>query len=132
MDAEELLVDARLVVEPFEVAGGDQGEEVAVATLIGRQEDQVVGLGQPDVVALVLVVRGSEIHFAAENRLHPVLLRGEEEIDRAEQVAMVGHRHRWHAQLRRLRTHLPHLHRPVEERVLGVAVEMDEGRAHGD
>ena len=39
---EKVLVDARLVVEAVEVAGGDQLDQVAVALLVFAQQDQVV------------------------------------------------------------------------------------------
>ncbi len=39
---EQVLIDARLVVEAFEIAGGDQVDEVAVAFLVFAEQDQVV------------------------------------------------------------------------------------------
>ncbi len=52
---EEVLIDARLVVEAVEVAGGDEVDEVAIALLVFAKQHQVVvaiGLVR-DVVALL-------------------------------------------------------------------------------
>src|SRR5450755_336884 len=39
---EQIPIDARLIVEPFEEAGGDQVDEVAIAFLSFAEEDQMV------------------------------------------------------------------------------------------
>ena len=39
---QQFMVDARLVIEPIEVAGGDQLDQVLVAGLVFAQEDEVV------------------------------------------------------------------------------------------
>ena len=41
MFGQNLLVDARLVVEPFLIGGGEQAAEVAIAVAILREQDQM-------------------------------------------------------------------------------------------
>ena len=66
------------------------------------------------------------VQFAADDRLDPGFLGFEVELDRAEQVAVVGHRDRRHLERAGLADEAVDLIRPVEEAVLGVDVKVDE------
>ena len=61
----------------------------------------------------------------------PCLLRGLVEVDRAGQRAVVGERDRRHLEPGRLVDERRDPARPVEDRVLGVDVQVDERGAHG-
>jgi hypothetical protein len=119
-------VDARLVPVALEVGAGGELDEVAVPGVVDRQCGQVVvavavwraGLVVPGPVRLV--------QLGAQDRGDPLGRGGTEELDQAEQDAMVGHGHG------RLPVGGHGVHqvtdprRPVEHRVLGVDVEVDE------
>ena len=84
-----------------------------------------------DLVALEAVV--DEVGLEAEDRLDAVLPAGLVELDRAVQDAVVGEPERRHPELGRARRERLDLAGAVEQRVLGVDVEMDGlGRAHGE
>ena len=85
---QQILVDARLVVEAVEVAGRDQVDEVAVALLVFAEQHQVVVAVR---VGACLVALLRDVHLAADDRVDALGLSRVVELDRAEQVAMVGH-----------------------------------------
>jgi hypothetical protein len=71
-----------------------------------------------------------DVDLAADDRLHALLARLPVELDRAGEAPVVGERHRRHLQLGRAGRQLRDPAGPVEDRVLGVDVEVDEGRAN--
>jgi hypothetical protein len=132
---QEVHVDARLVVEALEVGLRHEHHQVPVAGVVHREQQQVADRIEARGVALARLAfearAGREVDLAAEDRLDAVLLGGLEELDRAEEVAVVGERDRRHAELLRALEERIDLDRAVEQRVLAVQVEVDEGpRAH--
>ena len=124
---EQLPVDARLVVVALEVAERGELDQVRVP-LVRLGED-----GQVGVALLLLQAVVGDVDLAADDRLDPLLLRLAVQLDRAGERAVVGERDRRHLQLRGPRGERGDPARPVEDRVLGVDVEMDEGRlGHGE
>ena len=85
------------------------------------------------VALLLRLAVVGDVDLAAEDRLDALLLRLPDEVDRAGERAVVGERHRRHLELGRAGRERRDPARPVEDRVLGVDVEMDEiGRSrHG-
>ena len=82
---------------------------------------------------MALVLLGAvvdDVDLAADDRLHPLRLRGFVEVDRAGQRAVVGERDGGHLEPRRLLRERRDPARPVEDRVLGVDVQVDEVGAH--
>ena len=82
----------------------------------------------PFVSALAVV---DDVHLAAEDRLDALLGGGLVEVDRARHRAVVGERDGGHLELGRLPRERRDPARPVEDRVLGVDVQVDERRGHG-
>jgi hypothetical protein len=119
---EQLLVDARVVVEALEERLGVEELQVLVALLVLRQEDEVV------VLALGLVLhRGRrDVGLAAEDRLDPGVLGLLVEVDHAVHVAVVGEGHRVHAHLLTGLEQVGQPDGPVEQAVLGMQVEVRE------
>ena len=76
----------------------------------------------------VAVVR--DVHLAADDRLHSLLARSLVEVDRTREGAVVRERDRRHLEPRRLVDERGDPARPVEDRELGVDVEVNERRAH--
>jgi hypothetical protein len=134
---EQALRDPRLVVEAFEVAGADQAHEVLVAAVVlGQQHEVVVGLAAPGHGRAVAVVAGRDVDLAADHRPDASLQGGAVELQRTEDVAMVGDRHRRHAQGGDLSGQLRDPDGGVEQRVVAVHVEVHEralviAAAHG-
>ena len=122
---EQVLVDARLVVEAFRVAGRDQLDQVVEAFVGLGQQHQVVGrLARRPALGAAIARR--DVDLAAEDRLDALLPRVVVEGDRREHVAVLGDGERGHAQLLRLVEQLLDAAGAIEQRELRVEVEMDE------
>ena len=74
---------------------------------------------------LTAAARG-HIGFAADYRFDAVILRFLIEINDTEEVAVVRHRHGWHAVFFYLLKEWSELVRPIKEAILGVEVEVYE------
>ena len=121
---EELLVDAGPVVEALGVAGGDELDQVLVALVGLRQQHQVVRFGLR--TALLETASLRDIDLTAENRLQPAFACVVVEHDRGKQVAVLGHGERRHLQLHRFVEELVNAAGAVEERELGMKMQMNE------
>jgi hypothetical protein len=117
----ELFIDAGLVVETVEVAGGDELDEIAVAVLILGEEDEVV------VAAGVGFVVVDDVEFAADDRVDAFGFGGVVELDATEEIAVIGHGNGGHLLLGCDVHELLDFAGAVEERVVGMAVEVNEG-----
>jgi hypothetical protein len=127
---QQIFVDARAVVEALGVAGRHQLDEVVIPLVAGRQQRQVVvGLANPRA-RLVVPTADGNIRFTAEDRLEALGTAGVVELDRAEHVAVVGDRHRLHAELRAALDDLADAAGAVKQAELGVQVKMNKLR-HG-
>ena len=86
------------VVETLEITLGNELAQIAPALVGLCQERHVSRTLATDKFLSVLHFSGREVDLAAEDRLHPGLVAVLIELDRAVEVAVVGHRHRWHAE----------------------------------
>ena len=119
---EQLPVDARLVVVALEVGRRGELDQVAVAGVVGGEEREVgVALGLGAAVV-------GDVDLAAEQRLDAVLAGLAVELDRPGHGAVVGEPDRRHLELSGAGREGRDAARPVEDRVLGVDVEVDERR----
>ncbi len=124
---EQLPVDARLVVVALEVAERGQLDQVRVA-LVRLGEEREVRLS----LLLDVPVVG-DVDLAAEERLDALLAGRLEEVDRAGERAVVGEPDGRHLELGRAPGEVRDPAGPVEDRELGVDVEVDERRfGHGE
>ncbi len=122
---EELPVDARLVVVPLEVAERGELDQVRVALVRLREERQVrvpLRLRAPVV---------GDVHLTADDGLDPGRPGFPVELDSARERAVVRERDRRHLEPSGLLDERRDPARPVEDRVLRVDVQMDEGDRHG-
>ena len=117
---EQLPVDARLVVVALEVAERGELDQVRVA-LVGLRED-----GQVRVALLLPPAVIADIDLAAHDRLDPLLPGLALELDRARKRAVIGERDCRHPELCGPRGERRDAAGSVEDRILGVDVEMDE------
>jgi hypothetical protein len=121
-------VDARLVVVPLEVPEARQLDQVRIALVVLREK------GQVGVALLLRVPVVGDVDLTADDRLDALGPGSLDEVDGACEGAVVGERHRRHLELRRALRRGRDPARSVEDRVLGVDVEVDErdGLGHGD
>ena len=128
---EDVLVDARFVVEAVLVGGREQLAQIAIAVAILREHDQVKIAAAVEVVAArnlraIGALARREVHFASDDRLDARGFRLLIELDRAEHVAVVGHRDRFHPRRLGVFDERADFVSAVEEAVLRVDVKMDE------
>ena len=122
---EQVLVDPRLVIEPFGIAGRHQLDQVVIPLVGLGEQHQVVGRFA-DVAALGVPASRRDVDFAAEDRLHAPLLRVVVKNHRRKHVAVLGDRQRGHVQLGGLIERLVDPAGPVEQGIFGVQVKMNE------
>ena len=121
---EAVEVDARLAaVEALEEAGAGELDEVAEALVGGGEQRQVVALD----LALADRAVVDEVGLEAEDRLDVVLLAGLVELDRAVHHPVVGEPERGLAEGGRAGGQALDVRRAVEQRVLGVNVQVRAG-----
>ena len=124
---QQLLVDPGLVVEPLEVAAGDELDEIVVAGLVPDEDGDVVG-------TLVLPVDRGALEAAARSHVELAAQDGLDaggscllvEIDRPEQVPVVSEGDGREAEVRRPVDQPLQARGAVEETVLRVYVEVNE------
>ena len=119
---EQLPVDARLVVVALEVAEARELDQVRVSGVVGGEEREV------RVALLLRLAVVGDVDLAADDRLDAVLLRLAVELDGAGQAAVVGEADGRHLELCGARGERRDAAGAVQDRVLGVDVQMDEGR----
>ena len=125
MAGQVLAVDARLVVVAIDVGVGDEAAQVPVADQVLSQQDQVEGLG----VGLALLVGhrpAGDVGLDPDDRLDALGAGRLVEGDGAVQGAVVGDRHRVHAELGGRVHELRDPPETVEQAELGVDVEVRE------
>ncbi len=122
--AEHLAVDARLVVVAVRVGAAGELDEVAVALDVLGEQDLVVA--RP--VCLVRHAAGRDVELAADDRLDARLLRRRVELGDAVQIPVVRYGNGCVLKLCRALHEALDAGRAVEQRVLGVAVEVAEVR----
>ena len=110
--------------KPIEKARGGELDEVAIARVVGRQQRQVVALGPARAARRVVV---DEVDLTADDRLDAVLGAGLVKLDGAVHHAVIGQSERRLAELRGALRQRLDLARAVEQRVLGVDVQMGAG-----
>src|SRR5512133_1306039 len=117
-------VDAGLVVVTLEVAGRGELDQVPVT---------LVRLGQEGQVRISLLLPGcvvADVDLATDQRLDAGLLRVLVELNGAGKAAMIGERDGGHLELCSAGGERGNTAGPVEDRVLGVDVKVDELSGH--
>ena len=120
---QQIEVDPRLVVVALQKALGDERGEVLVAD-VARREQRDVGFVAD---RLLEPPARREVGLAADDRDEPLVLGRVVELDRAEHHAVVGQRDPGRTLVRRLLAQRVDAAGAVEQRVLAVDVQMNEG-----
>ena len=132
----DLAIDARLVVEALQIPDGRELDEVLVALAVAREQNEVV-VRLPDLTPahadrlLVAAVAGRDVRLHADDGPDALLLRRLAEGPRPEQAAVVGESQRGHLVFLRPADEVGEAVGAVEEGVLGVAVQVNEGQGRG-
>ena len=128
---QELLVDARPVVEALEISLGQELAQVPVALFVLDEKDEMVVVGLlVRVGPPVETAAGRHIDLTAEDGLDPLGLGRFEELDGSEDVAVVGEGDSRHIVVVGRVDEVLDPEAAVEDAVLRVVVQMDEGHGH--
>ncbi len=130
---QDFLVNARLVIIALQMRGGGKLDEVFVAGLVlGQQAEMMINVASAAAGFLFQPAARRDINLAADNGLDALFARRLVKINDAVHRAMVGDGERGEFQFLRL------VHQPVqtagaiEQRILGVQMQMDKiGVRHG-
>lgn len=79
----------------------------------------------------IAMIARSHVHLTPYDRSDTGLDRGPVELKRTEKVAVISHRHSGHPEAGNLSPKVRNPDRRVEQRVMRVEMEMDEGRHFG-
>jgi len=120
---EQALVDAGVVVEPLRVGHGREVAKVGPPLGVLREQDQVAA---HPLASVRPALGAGHVGLHAQDGFHPGRLGRPVEVDRAEEVAVVGDRHGAHAPLFHRPRQIAHADGAVEEGVEGVQVKVDE------
>ena len=132
MLGKQFSVDSRLVVESFQIASGDQLDEVLVARhVFGQKRDVASALIAAVLIRLLEPAPRSDVHLAADDRLHTLLHREGVEVDRAEEVPVISDGQGRHPVFLGFGDQRLQCARPVQQAILAVDVQVDKiGMVH--
>src|ERR1700691_288594 len=123
-----LLADPRLPVEAVQRRLGSDANEIAVALLVLRQNQQVVVVVALRFGAMVLFL--ANVELAPKDRMDTLMLCGVEEMDRAIDIAVVCNRNSLLADVGNALHQLFDIAGAVEQGVVGVEMQVGKFR-HG-
>ena len=126
---QQLAVDARAVVEAFEVGGRGELQQVAVPGLVLREQREVPGRARRGVAVEAAPRR--DVALEADDRVQAVRARLVVEAERAVEVPVVRDRERVLPQRLRARDQVRDGAEPVQQGVLAVRMQMREHRETG-
>ncbi len=123
MFGQELEIDPWTIIESLGKTLGDQTVQIDKALLILGQKYQMMRL--PILRALLQKSTArSDITFAPEDRMDPLLLHNAKKIDRSVHHSMVGDGTGRHAEFFKLSCQIPNTDRSVQEAVFGMEMQM--------
>ena len=126
MHGEDLLVYPGLVVETFEMCGGDECHQIRIPGAVCRKQNEM-RVGRPRSIALPFeTASGCDIRLAAEDGLNPLGHRVFVEVYQAVQHAMIGNCDSRHVVGQRRFHNLPDAACAVQKTVARVQMKMDE------
>ncbi len=122
-------VHAGAVVEAVQIGVRGELEQIAPALIGFREQHEVESAGAGGAGRPLEAITGRDVRFDSQDRLDAGSAGRAVELDGAEEVAVIGDGHRVHAQLGHPIDQAADAVAAVEERVLGVQVQVDELRA---
>jgi len=126
---QDFLVDARLVVIALQMRRRGKFDKIPVTDLIFRQQHEMM-VNVPAAARRLLVeaAAGSDIDLTANNRFDAFVSGGLVKINRAAEHAVIGDRERRESQLVRFVDQPVEAAGAIEQRILGVQMEVDKIR----
>ncbi len=125
MRCQKLFVDPGRVMKSIEMRRRHQLHKVAIASLVFRQEREVIcriaPRGRP-----IFMRAGRDVGFATNDRFYSRPGRFLVKFNRAKQIAVIGDRDGRHLEFGRFFHQLFHSDRTVEQRIFGVQMQMNE------
>ena len=128
MRRQEFLVDPGRIMKTVEMRCCEQLYQIAIASLILRQQREMIS-GLAPRPGPIFVRSGRDICLATNNRFDSRLRRFLIKFDRAKKIPVIGDRHGRHLEFGRFLHQLPHPHRAIKQRILGMQMQMNEGVA---
>ena len=122
--AQQLVIDAGLVVKPFDVGKGGELEEILIALRVSGQQHDVMVAGGPLAAGLRKTRAGSHVEFRADYRFDPLSAALEVELERSEHVSMVRQGQGRHSQGLGFADQAFYRGGPVEQRKIRMGMEM--------
>ena len=123
MSSKQIFVYPGLVIVTFQMSGGGEFDQILIADIIFCQEGEVVAF-VVDVGFFLEPGPIGDINFNADDRLDVVFFAGGVKINDPIHGAVVGQCNRAHAVLFGELDHILDLGHAVQERVVGMSVEM--------
>ena len=127
--SQEILVDARMVIEAFELRGGSDLEQVLVTGHILRQQQQMIRAAVEARVAIGHAA-ASEVTFHADNGFDAGVGAGAVEIQNAKHNAVIGDGEGGHIKLAGALDEGLYSALTIEQGELAMDVEMDKFACH--
>jgi hypothetical protein len=127
VSGEELVIDARIIIEPLQLGGAGDLQKIAVANLVLGQQQQVKRVFVELGVAVGHAARG-HVGLEPDDGLHPRVSGGTEELHHAEHRAVVRDGHGAHVQLFDPVDQLLDVAEAVQQGIFGVHVKVGEIR----
>ena len=125
--AQQFLVDAGVVVIPFEIALGDQFSQISVADVVFSQQHQVVGgVRQPPGGLAQVPAFYGDVDLGTNDRFYADLLASPVVLNGTKETAVIGDCQGGHSLFGRPFGHLFDVASPIEQAVFAVTVEMDK------
>ena len=128
MRRQELVVDARVVIEAIQLGRAGDFEQILIAGGIFSQQQHVRG----SFIQLGVTVGhtpGRHVGFQADNGLNPGRFGGIEKFDHPKHGAVIGQGHRRHTQFLDAFDQFLEIAEAVQQRIFGMDVQVDKRHA---
>ena len=122
---EKFLVDPRPVMKSIEMRGRDQLNQIVITSFVTREQCEVIRR-LAHRIRPIFVRAWRDVASQPMIGLTPARCRFLIKFDRAVKIAVIGHRDRRHFEFGRFLHQLFHSNRAVEQRILGVKMQMNE------
>ncbi len=125
---QEILVDARIIIEPLQLSRRSDLEQVLITGLIFCQQEQMGG-APVFLGVVVLHAAGGHVGLQADDGLDAGIFAGVVKLDHAEHGAVVGDRQGGHVHFFGALDQLLDIAEAIQEGIFGMYVQV--GKGHG-